>query len=300
MTHKAHVQKVGKSIPDKGLKPLVLRHEPTRKALFHIGTGLVLLVLCLIPARSLNAQPALHDASPAPETVLSGPPERVTLTFNAALADRGTNIRVLDAEDRRVDNKDVLVNPANRFEVSVTLPALADGVYTVHYTAAALGGSTVAVGSYTFSIALPDPRLLLLTPVDGQAFEPGPVALEMQVEFFDFELYNSRIRVYADGELRDEVRGLAYQIEGLEPGVHEVKVVLARFEDQELEDTANVVHVAIAQPDEEMEGREVAAGMPPDPGLQLTTLQWVGVTALTLLLLGVGVWLGRSPEDRGV
>jgi hypothetical protein len=40
--------------------------------------------------------------------------------------------------------------------------------------------------------------------------------------------------------------------------------------------------------------------MPPDPGLQLTTLQWVGVTALTLLLLGVGVWLGRSPEDRGV
>jgi methionine-rich copper-binding protein CopC len=265
----------------------------TRKRLLYIGVGLALLVMLARQAPPVGAQPSLREASPAPDAVLPGLPDLVRLVFDHALDDQGTTIRVVDGEGKRVDNKDARVDPANRFEVSATLPPLVDGEYTVEYTATALGGSTMLVGSYTFTINLPGPTLALLTPVDGQAFESGTIPLELGVEFFDFKLFENRIRVYVDRKLRAELRGFDYEIEGLSPGVHEIRVVLARLEDEELDDTAIVVRVAVARHDEVMEGWESARLAEPDHGLQLSLPELVGVVAATILLLAVGIWLGR-------
>jgi len=137
---------------------------------------------------------------------------------------------------------------------------------------------------------------VIAAPVDGAAFSAPLVPLRFEVQFFDFGLYNNHINLYVDDQQVEEVRALEYTVEGLSPGVHEIRATLARFEDEELPDTTSTITVAIAQPDVEQAGREAAAIAPPDPGLRLTVLQWFGVILLSVLLLGVGLWLGGQPR----
>ncbi len=263
------------------------------KILNHLMAGTSVALVALMTVTPAQAQPQLARAVPAPDAVLPTPPEQVILTFDQALRDAGTSIWVTNEAGERVEHGDASISPTNRRRASVTLPPLPEGRYTVHYTAASLGGSTLSVGSYLFTVDLPDPALILHSPVNGQSFEPGPIRLDMQVSFFDFAHNNNRIRLYIDGELVDELRTLSHEIEGLEPGVYELKLVLAQFDDQELPDTAITVYVAVAQPDAEMQGRQAAAVAPPDPGLQLTPWQRVALIGLTLILLAVGIMLGR-------
>lgn len=265
----------------------------------HLCVAGVVLLPALLTGTPVYAQPVLVDASPAPEAVLPAPPEQIILTFSHPLRDQGTTVQVLDEEGERVDNEDAHVRPENRHTLVVTLPPLFEGVYTVTYTAAGAGDSTLAVGSYQFTVDLPSPRLALLTPVNGQAFESGSIPLQMQVEFFDFGLYNNRIRVYVDGELDAELRSLEYEIEGLEPGVHEITTVLAQFEDQELPETAITVYIAVARPEPELTEGQAAAVASPDAGLQLSLPQVILLAAVTLLLLAVGVRLGLLSEKTG-
>jgi hypothetical protein len=116
--------------------------------------------------------------------------------------------------------------------------------------------------------------------------------VDLQVGQFDFSVYDNRIRLYVDGVLEAELRTLSYTID-LEPGVHEIKTVLARFENEELAETANTAYIAVPRPDPEQEGWEAAASAPPAPGLQLSLPQWGGVVVMTVALLGIGYLIGR-------
>lgn len=271
-----------------------------RKAMFYIGLSLLTLGLSITIVPVVLAQPALVEASPAPDAVLNGQPDQITLVFDRALADHGTSIVLIGPGDSNVQAGPARINPTNRFEVSLPLPPIVSGVYTVRYTAMGLGDSTMTVGEYTFNLELPTARLDLLAPVDGQAIQQDSVELTMQIEFFDFNQFDGRIRVYVNGTLDAEVRALDYTIQGLEPGVHEIRTVLARFKDEELPDTETVVYIAVAQRDEEIIGREMAAAAQPNPGLQLTPGQTIAVIALTAALLVLGAWLGREQvSDEG-
>ena len=213
------------------------------------------------------------------------------LTFDHILVDRSTAIWLTDESGEHVETSDGVVDSANRFKLLMDLPVLIEARYTVHYVAAGLGDSIITVGEYEFTVDLPPPKLALLTPVNGQSFETGTVPLEMQVEFFDFGLYNNRIHLYVDGELYPDIRDLTYGIEGLAPGIHEITVVLAQFTDMELPETAITVHVAVAQPGTVPESKP---GMV--QGLLLTPVQMAIAVVLTVSLLGIGIWLGRSTE----
>ncbi len=267
-----------------------------RSVWFRAGAMLVLVVALFALVGQASAQPVLVDASPAPGSTLIAPPQTVILTFDRILSGQGTTIRITDERGQRVDQNDTHLDPTNRFRASISLQTLIEGRYTVSYTVAAVGSSTVLVGSYEFAIDLPPPTLALIAPVDGQAFGAGIVPLQMQVQYFDFGLYNNRIRLYVDDGLYAELRTLSYDLESLPPGVHKITAVLAQFEDQELPETAVTVTIAITQPDPESEGREQAAVAPPDPGLQLTIPQLVGTILATMVLLWLGIWLGRLPE----
>jgi methionine-rich copper-binding protein CopC len=266
-----------------------------RISLHHLGTGIMILLFVLLRATPVHAQPQLVDASPAPDSVLLASPEIVVLTFDRVLIDRGTTIEVTNADGERVDNGDGSINSSNRFELSVTLPSLIEGEYTVTYTASALGESSFTQGSYRFIISPPPPLLSVVSPVNGQAFAPGPVTLEMRTEFFNFAQHDNRIRVYVDGKLEAELRSLDYTLMDLEPGVHEIRMVLARLENEELPQTQTLIYIAIKQPDPELDGREAAAQAEPAPGLEVfTPWQLGGFMLLVILLLGLGIWLGRS------
>jgi methionine-rich copper-binding protein CopC len=265
-----------------------------RKSLPVLIAAVVGVASFLTGTSPVYAQVALVESSPAPEAVLPAPPETITLTFDHPLSDQGSSIRVTDEAGEQVDDGDAQVSADDRHILSVSLPLVVEGTYTVTYTAAGLGYSTVTMGSYPFTVDLPPSRLMLEVPVDGQAFESGPVPLEMSVEFFDFGLYGNRIRVYVDGELHTELRTLTYQLDQLTPGVHEITVVLAQFEDQELPDTAITVHVAIAQPGSS-EGSQGADDELTPP--EISPVMAGAAIVLALVLLALGVWLASALEE---
>lgn len=252
----------------------------------------------LLFARPALAQPVLVSAAPPPGTTLTSLPEAVTLTFDRALAAQGTEIAVTNAAGERYDEGEVRIDPSLGHVAVVGLIPLPEGEYTVTYHAASIGGSTILAGSYTFTVDLPEPTLTLVQPLDGQAFTERDVPLQFAVQYFDFGLYNNRIRVFVDGEPVEDLRGLETTVEGLEVGVHEIGAALMHFDDEVVPGTFTEVIIAIAQPDAESMGRGMAAVAPPDPGLQLAPREWVAVVLAAGLLLGIGVWLGRAV--RGV
>ena len=198
-------------------------------------------------------------------------------------------------EGEYFNETDGAVNPDNRFTLSVPIAPLPEGRYRVSYQVTSLGGSTFITGRYEFSIDLPEPRLELLEPVSGQGFESPRIPLEMRVHYFDFGQYNNRVHVYLDGEKVAEVQGESYVLEGVEPGVHELTTVLARFEEEELPDTAQTVTIAVGQPGSDRPAAEQASA-PTGSEFGLGLENWPLVAALSLVLLGVGIWLGRSTQ----
>lgn len=255
--------------------------------------------LCLMLVPHVLAQPVLVEASPAPNSILTAAPERIELTFERSISASGTTIEVRSEDGTFSVSNRLLIDPTNRFKVSMELPSLVDGVYQVHYAARGIGGSTLAVGSYTFTIDPPDPELELVQPVNGTAFaHDESIILELRTQNFEFGFFNNRIRIYIDNELHDEIQATSYQIDDLAPGVHEIRTVLVKLDDTEFPETENTIIVAIAQEDRETEGRIEAAAAEPDPGLNLTLPQAAGIIILTLILLGIGIWLGRTSIRR--
>lgn len=272
-----------------------------------ITVVLTLLAACLLSAEpaytaDVAAQPALVEATPAPNSVLGASPEVVMLTFDRALNDTGTWATVSSLEGERFNQSDGAVDASNRFTLTVPVAPLPEGRYRVSYQVTAFGGSTFVTGRYEFSVDLPAPRLELLEPVSGQGFESPRIPLDMQAHFFDFAQYNNRVHVYLDGEKVADVRAESATLEDVEPGVHELTVVLARFEGEELAETAQTVTIAVAQPGAgPRTGRDTSTASAASAGtiIRLELVNWIVVAALAGLLLAAGVWLGRSTQIYG-
>ncbi|MBI2867640.1 MAG: copper resistance protein CopC [Chloroflexi bacterium] len=97
----------------------------------------------------------LSRAEPAPDTALADPPQRVAIWFTEPLEPAFSEVRVLDARGRQVDNRDSAVDRSDRTAMTVTLPPLPEGVYTVAWkNLSAVDGHSVR-GSYVFSIRVP-------------------------------------------------------------------------------------------------------------------------------------------------
>lgn len=259
-----------------------------------LGITSLLITITLGKTAPVFAQPVLLSANPAPGAVLRDLPASVELVFDRALDDVGTWITVTDSAGNRYDRQNEQVDPSNRFRVTVVLNVLLEGQYTVNYQATSIGGSTTVSGSYNFTIDLPEPDLLLLSPERGYVSEDPALKIVLQTRFFDFGIYNNHVHLYVDGKLEAELRQTEYTVSGLSPGVHEIRVVLAHFEEEEIPQTGRVVYIAIANTDEELQGREAAAAAVPDSGLKLDSAQWSAGIAIILILLGLGVVMGYN------
>lgn len=269
-----------------------------------LTAALLLLTAAWAPPRSPDkavTQPVLVEASPAPGALLGAPPEAVELRFDRALSDEGTWLRVSTLEGERLGEGEDIVEMSNRLVLRMEIPPLPEGRYRVSYQAASVGGSTLSAGSYEFAVDLPEPRLELRQPVNGQSFDGSSVPLRMRVHFFDFDMFDNRIHVYLDGEKVQEARSQLVTLEGIEPGVHEVRVVLARLEDEELAETAQHVTVAVARPAPEAAadggsgtGAEASLALSVMDRLSLSGERWPIATLLAVVLLAAGFVLGRA------
>jgi len=75
--------------------------------------------------------------------MLSSPPTRVVLWFNERLEAQFSQLAVWNAEGQRVDGGDVQVGPDDGKRLSVGIPPLPTGSYTVKYRVLSVDGHVV-------------------------------------------------------------------------------------------------------------------------------------------------------------
>ena len=99
-----------------------------------------------------HAHANLDSADPAPDSVLEEAPTRVVIRFTEPLEPSFSEIRVLDSSGARVDNGDSVVDANNPVVMSVSLPPLEDGTYTVGWKNVSTVDGHRVRGSFIFSV----------------------------------------------------------------------------------------------------------------------------------------------------
>ena len=112
-------------------------------------TALVLAVL-LSPAAA-GAHAVLVKSSPARRAVLATPPGRVELTFNERLEPAYSTVSVWSAADARVDDGNVVIGADDPRRLTVSVPSLASGRYTVKFRVLSVDGHLVE-GTFPFEV----------------------------------------------------------------------------------------------------------------------------------------------------
>ena len=111
--------------------------------------------MALAYARDADAHANLAEADPAPNSVLDEPPERVSIRFTEPLEAALSHIHVLDSSGRRVDLDDSALDPADPTTMSVSLPPLEDGAYTVAWKNVSTVDGHLVRGAFAFSVGQP-------------------------------------------------------------------------------------------------------------------------------------------------
>jgi methionine-rich copper-binding protein CopC len=106
-----------------------------------VGVSCLSLVLCM--AASAWAHARLVKSMPAHRAVLSKAPGHVQLWFNERLEARFCHLAVWNAAGQQVESGDTRVDLDNPKQLSISLPALAPGVYIVKYRVLSVDGHVV-------------------------------------------------------------------------------------------------------------------------------------------------------------
>lgn len=135
--------------------------------------GLVLLCLAgLIGARPALAHPEIVRTEPPPDARLATAPAVVRMTFNEPLEALST-LALYDSQGHQVASGGGR-DPGDPTRLTLTLPSLAPGIYTVVWTAAGSDGHVVR-GNFAFTIL--GPPSAGTEPTPGATPAPAPTAL---------------------------------------------------------------------------------------------------------------------------
>jgi methionine-rich copper-binding protein CopC len=121
---------------------------------FALVAGLAFSFFAFVPSAAAHALPVKTD--PSPRELVQAPPPRVVIQFSENVNPQVASIRVLDQARRPVDSNDTQVDPADPHIVSVSLPLLKSGTYTVVWRVQSADDGHVSSGSYYFQIARAD------------------------------------------------------------------------------------------------------------------------------------------------
>lgn len=112
----------------------------------------IVLLLGLVTAVSAHTV-TLIQSIPAEGAVIENAPETVHATFDEELLEAGSTIEVFASSGTQVDSGDgsVDLNDPDHASLAVTVPDLADGIYTVYWQATLLDGD-VSDGTFNFTV----------------------------------------------------------------------------------------------------------------------------------------------------
>ena len=100
------------------------------------------LLLLAVPGTGW-AHAYLVKSSPTRRATLSGAPARVVLWFNERLEAQFSQVAVWNTDGQQVDGGDVQVGPDDAKKLSVGIPTLPAGTYTVKYRVLSIDGHVV-------------------------------------------------------------------------------------------------------------------------------------------------------------
>jgi putative copper export protein/methionine-rich copper-binding protein CopC len=127
-----------------------MKNIGVRTGAFHLLLGWLAVFLLIVPQTAF-AHTTLKEAEPAAGSVLEEAPEAVRLTFSARLENGLYDIKVYDGTGQEVTTEKPALSD-DRKEVSVALPVLPPGAYTVSYQVMSADGHAVS-DAYEFRIA---------------------------------------------------------------------------------------------------------------------------------------------------
>jgi methionine-rich copper-binding protein CopC len=112
-----------------------------------------ILVACTLTAAAVNAQAhaGLQQATPAAGAVLSGAPDRLTLRFSEKLESVFSSVKLVDGSGNPVETGRASVDSAQPSVMTLALPALKPGIYTVRWTVVGQDGHR-RQGDYRFTV----------------------------------------------------------------------------------------------------------------------------------------------------
>lgn len=137
-----------------GRSALVIQYHrpaarPTRRCWVSI-TGLTLAAFGVAPGLAWG-HAALMRSTPAQGAVVTRSPERVRLWFNEPLEAKFARVSVWDGQAKQIDQQDGLVGPEDPKALSVGIPTLGPGTYTVRYRVLSVDGHVVE-GAFRFTV----------------------------------------------------------------------------------------------------------------------------------------------------
>lgn len=104
--------------------------------------ALALALLALAPVGA-SAHAVLVKSTPARRAVVAVSPPRVELTFNERLEPAYSTLSVWSAANARVDDGKVALGPDDPRRLTLALPTLAPGSYTVRFRVLSVDGHIV-------------------------------------------------------------------------------------------------------------------------------------------------------------
>ena len=116
-----------------------------------LGLAPVLIAVILFAAASsafAHSHPVSYD--PAQNAMVSTP-AAVTVHFSEALEPKFSSLKVMDAKGHQMNAVMSKVSASDAKVMSVALPKLMPGMYTVHWVSVALDGHRME-GNYTFTV----------------------------------------------------------------------------------------------------------------------------------------------------
>jgi methionine-rich copper-binding protein CopC len=107
------------------------------------GFRLILIGLFLAVPTIVWTHAYLVKSSPARRAMLSSSPARVVLWFNERLEAQFSQLSVWSQDGEQVDSGDIQVGPDDTKKVSIGVPALPAGTYTIKYRVLSVDGHIV-------------------------------------------------------------------------------------------------------------------------------------------------------------
>lgn len=126
---------------------MIARALASRLGLVLLAAAALLCGLCF----DAHAHAVLVKSSPARRAVLAAPPGRVELSFNERLEPAYSSASVWSAADARVDDGKVSIGPDDPRRLTVGIPSLGPGQYTVKFRVLSVDGHVVE-GSFPFEV----------------------------------------------------------------------------------------------------------------------------------------------------